>query len=60
MPVSANDRVGLATWGYVGLATTSTGNDDVALEVNNAANGNLIHGASCDGRGAARRRISLI
>src|SRR5689334_23955883 len=25
------------------LATTSTGNDDVALEVENAANGNLIH-----------------
>jgi hypothetical protein len=31
---------------YIGLATTSAGNDDVALEVNNAANGNLIHGAS--------------
>jgi len=30
----------------IGLATTSTGNDDVALEVENAANGNLIHGAS--------------
>jgi len=30
----------------VGLATTSTRNDDVALEVENAANGNLIHAVS--------------
>ena len=30
----------------IGLATTSTGNDDVALEVENAANANLIHGDS--------------
>src|SRR5947208_14903575 len=28
------------------LPTTSTGDDDVALEVKNAANGNLIHAAS--------------
>jgi hypothetical protein len=26
-----------------GLATTSSGDDDVTLEVENAANGNLIH-----------------
>src|SRR5206468_9784586 len=29
-----------------GLATTSAGDDDVALEVGNAANGNLLHVAS--------------
>src|SRR5262249_59657096 len=29
------------------LATTSTWNDDVPLKVENAANGNLIHAASC-------------
>jgi hypothetical protein len=30
----------------VGLATTSTGDDDVALTAQNTADGNLIHAAS--------------
>src|SRR6185503_7133843 len=46
--------------GLQGLATTSTRNDDVALEVENAANRNLIHGTSLTREGGQRLRSPLL